>query len=327
MTDLLQLLSKRGIFMDIIRQQFKRFLIGAGIILGILVTVFIVNQFVSFYDFLSRVHPTLGLVLVGLLFILFMCCIIRIGIYWIKTPKAIVLKENPTPEEYDEYLEAMLVVLKRNKQLKEFDFSKEDKVQVVTSAFKYLDELSLPLIKNTANGIFLTTSISQNGSLDSLLVLFSMIKLIWQLSNIYQTRPSVGSIGKLYLQVAGVVFMTRTIEETDLIETQMEPLIGALIGESVVSAIPGMVPITNLVVSSIMEGSLNAYLSLRVGLITQSYLGMEKPETKSTIKHHASRKSASYLSSIISDNSKVVVKSVMSLVKKAGTTAARRIFG
>lgn len=121
--------------------------------------------------------------------------------------------------------------------------------------------------------------------------------------------------------------MARSIEDADVLEDQLEPLIAAILGESVASAIPGMVPITNLVVSSIMEGSLNSYLALRVGIVTQAYLGMEVPQSKSFIRKNASLQSLSYMGSIISGNSKLVIKAVVSSVKKAGSKTAKKWFG
>lgn len=36
--------------------------------------------------------------------------------------------------------------------------------------------------------------------------------------------------------------MARSIEDADLIENQLEPIIASVIGESITSAIPGMMP-------------------------------------------------------------------------------------
>ena len=67
-----------------------------------------------------------------------------------------------------------------------------------------------------------------------------------------------------------------------------------------------------------MEGSINAFLTLRVGLIAQTYLGMDRNEKKNKIRRSASVNSISYMGEILSNNSKVVVKSIGSAVKNAG---------
>lgn len=75
-----------------------------------------------------------------------------------------------------------------------------------------------------------------------------------------------------------------------------------------------------------MEGSINAYLALRVGIVAQAYLGMEVPQTKNFIRKNASLQSLSYLGNIIADNSKLVAKTIVTSVKKAGSKTARKIF-
>ncbi len=153
-----------------------------------------------------------------------------------------------------------------------------------------------------------------------------MVRMVWQLAKVYQTRPSLKSISKLYLQVAGVIFMARSLEDSDIIEQQIEPLIATILGESLASAIPGMVPIANLIVSSIMEGSLNAFLALRVGIVAQSYLGMEVPQSKGFIRKTSSLHSLTYMRDIIKDNSRLVVSTIVNSVKKAGSNTAKRWF-
>lgn len=308
-------------------KDIRRILWGIAFILGLLFIVFVVNQFTLLYQFLSLIHPILAMTVLaliggGILYVLY-----RLVNQLLRSPKVIELDENYTEEEYANYLDLVLALLQKNPHVtlleEDTALSKEEQVQTY---FTQLDDLSLPLIKQNANAIFLSTAISQNGSLDSLVVLFSLLRMVWQLAGIYQTRPSLISLAKLYIQVASVVLMARTIEETDLIEYQMEPLITTIVGESIASAIPGMVPITNLVVSSLMEGAINAFLTLRVGIITQEFLGRTQAANKQTLRRSASMQSVKFMGSIIKDNSKVVVKTVGNAARKAGVGTAKRWF-
>lgn len=310
-------------------KDLKRIAIGISFVLGVIFLLFIINQFIIFFGLLKAINVFLAYTITGLLAAILIYILIKIGFIWLKAPKVPILPVNPSEEEYQIYLSETIEMLKHNGNLIDIDFDSSEftKEELVTMAFDTLDKKSLPLIKGNANTIFISTAISQNGSLDSVLVLTSLVKMIWQLARVYQTRPSLKSMGKLYLQVASVIFMARSIEDADIIEDQLEPLIAAILGESIASAIPGMVPITNLVVSSIMEGSINAYLTLRVGIVTQAYLGMEVPQTKSFIRKNASLQSLSYMGSIIADNSKLVIKSIASSVKKASSNTAKKWFG
>lgn len=306
--------------MEQILKQFKKIAIAIGVVLAIILSLFIFNQFFTLYDLLARIHPNVAFGVIVIIATIISFFLARMIILWIRSPKNLVLPENPTDEEYDEYLESMVGVLRRNKLLYEIDWDDKNVPTElkVTRAFNLLDQISMPVIKNNANSVFLTTAISQNGSLDSIFVLISMVRMTWQLANIYQTRPTLKSLGKLYIQIASVVFMARSIEDADLIENQLEPIIASVIGESITSAIPGMLPMSNLVVSSMMEGSLNALLALRVGIVAQSYLGMENPQPKSFIRRQSSLQAIGYMSSILKDNGSFIVKSVVNAVKKTG---------
>lgn len=314
--------------MNTIIKTSRKLLLFSSTALGLLFIIFVLNQFVLLYDLLNRINSLFALVVVAVLGSIIIYLLLKLIFLWKKSSKLVILPEDPTLEQKEQYYISMIEFLKRNKNVKEVNFEDSDfsKKSLVDLGFQELDSLSNPVIQTTASQIFLSTAISQNGSLDSIAVLVALIKMVWQLASIYQTRPTVKSMGKLYIQVASVVFMARTIEDSDLIETQIEPLITTILGESIASAIPGMVPITNLVVSSLMEGSLNALLTLRVGIITQSYLGMEKPESKSFIQKNASLQAFGQMGKIIKINGKLVAKSIFKATKNVASNTTKRWF-
>lgn len=314
--------------MNTITKSFRKIIFFSSILFGLIFLIFILNQFVLLYDLLSRFHPSLAVGVSGLLALIAFYFIFKLFFLWRRSSTLVILPDNPTSEQEANYYKAMIKFLKSNKNLKTIDFDNASISQekLVELAFEKLDELSDPVIQRTASEVFLSTAISQNGSLDGIAVLVTLLKMIWQLASIYQTRPSLKSLGKLYLQVASVVFMARSIEDSDLIESQIEPLITTIMGESIASAIPGMLPITNLIVSSLMEGSLNALLTLRVGIITQSYLGMEKPESKNYIQKNASFQALGQIGKILKVNGKVVAKSMVKATRNASSNVAKRWF-
>ncbi|MGX7107804.1 DUF697 domain-containing protein [Hutsoniella sourekii] len=297
--------------------------------MGIVSLLFIVNQLAAIYRLLVGIHTYLAWLAVGLIALALIAIFWRLTRQWLASPELIELGENPSPEEYEQYLDDMIALLSKNTYLSDSSLlddslTKEERIQ---AGLKQLNEQSLPLIKENASAIFLSTAISQNGSLDSLVVLFSLVRMVWQLAGIYQTRPTLKSLGKLYLQVAGIVLMARTLEDTDLIEEQLEPLITSVLGESIASAIPGMVPVANLIVSSVMEGSVNAFLTLRVGLIAQTYLGNRELASKSTVRRSTSLQALSHMGQVLKDNGKTIAKTVARAAKNAGTSKAKRWFG
>lgn len=310
-------------------KDLKRLLIWGGGILGLLFIVFVVNQFLILYQFMSLIHPYFALSAITLLVGGLLWLILRVFRQLFQNEKVLELPTDSDEVATAAYTEQLLLQLRHNKNLVQIDFDSLEKSSddLIAESFASLQAQSIPLIKQNANAIFLTTAISQNGSLDSLVVLFSLFRMVWQLASLYETRPTLLSMMKLYLQVATVVLMVRTIEDGDLIESQMEPLIASILGESVASAIPGMVPVANLVVSSLMEGAVNSFLTLRVGFITQRYLSSQTPLEQQSVRRAASIQSIGYMGTIIKDNSRLVVKTVGQAAKKASVGTAKRWFG
>ena len=310
-------------------KDLKRLLIWGGSILGGLFAVFVINQFLLLYQFMSAIHPYFAVGVTTLLASALIWLIYRIIRQLFRNPQVLELPVNGDEAEMAAYTEQLLSQMRHNPNLALIDFEAPDKTahELIAESFASLQEQATPLIKQNANAIFMSTAISQNGSLDSLVVLFSLFRMVWQLATLYETRPNLIGLLKLYLQVATVVLMARTMEDGDLIESQMEPLITSILGESIASAIPGMVPVANLVVSSLMEGAVNSFLTLRVGFITQRYLSSQTPLPQQAVRRAASIQSIGYMGEIIKHNSKIVVKTVGQAAKKASLGTAKRWFG
>ena len=317
-------------------KDFKRLMIWLSVILGLILTVFIINQFWLLYQLMSQLHPIFAAVVIAILVIALGIICYKLLRQLVKNQPILELSDKPSDEEYTAYLDNWLTILSKNPHLDTAHFQSvllnetketldnQHKLTLINEGLAMLQERSLPMIKENANAIFLSTAISQNGSLDSFMVLFTLMRMIWQLAKFYETRPSLMSLLKLYLQVASIVLMARTLEDTDLIEDQMEPLIASIIGESLASAIPGMVPVSNLIVSSLMEGTVNAFLTLRVGLLAQNYLGSTLQFEKSSLRRSTSTQALRYMGSIIKTNSGIVLKTVGNAAKNASFGKAKR---
>lgn len=296
-------------------------------------TIFLINQFMLLYNFLSQLHPILALVVTVFAIGVLVYYGIKLYQQFANNQPIIEINEESTVEEIQSYYQQMRTHLENNAQIsilptkdqEDTDQTRTDE-EIVASYLQELDRKTTPMIIENANAIFLSTAISQNGSLDSFVVLFSMVRMVWQLAKVYQTRPTLISLLKLYMQVASVVLMARTIEDADLIEYQVEPLITSIIGESIASAIPGMVPISNLIVSSLMEGAVNAFLTLRVGIICQDYLKGVRSESRQGIRRSASMQAVKYMGSILKTNSKVVIESIGRTIKRAGVDSTKKWF-
>ncbi|NKZ28983.1 DUF697 domain-containing protein [Facklamia miroungae] len=281
------------------------------------------------YRNLAYIHPLLAIcvvVVLGLILGYFIFVTIR---ELMKLPKEIELADGAGPEEYEQYVKDSLTKLRKNPTLKGLNFEWDDyqaltEEEQIKIAHQKLKDHGLINVKKQAQMVFLTTAISQNGSLDAITVLVALMKMVWQLIKVYDTRPSFGKIISIYTNVAMTILMTRGIEDLDLIEAQMEPLISSILGGSLLSMIPGSVSITNLLANSILEGSINALLTLRVGIITMDYLGSLKDADNQVIKRSATIEGTKLLAQIIKDGSINVVQAMVKSVKKSGLENSKK---
>lgn len=292
-----------------------------GVVILFIIIVF--NQSVQIVEFMSRIHPFLGNATILLLVIIF-AVFILIPILSLLSYKALPeLPENEESEEYIVYLSKLKSRLERNTFIKknDFKFDQSDLRTQIITCHSILDKEAKILINEKATGVFLTTAISQNGILDGFFVLSTLSKLIWELSKLYEVRPSYRKLLSLYINVGATVLMARGIEDLDLIDEQLEPIMTTLLGGSFASLVPGAVSISNLVVNSITEGAVNTLLTLRVGCIAKAYLEATVKPNRRMLRRSATIEACSLLGSIMKDNSiklaSAITKGVFSKTKSA----------
>lgn len=292
--------------------------------LPLLFFVIALNQSLQLLDRVGQIHPALAWILGGLLAV---GCLIffvwPVASVLLLPVQAALPKDRESPE-FAAYLKDRHAALKRNRFLKHraVDLPGQDLELEIANAYQHLDEASDRMIKNEATKVFLTTSVSQNGSLDALFMLGSLLRLVYRIVTLYEARPSLKRLFTIYTNVLGTVLVARSVEDMDLIEDQIEPLISSLLGGSVMTLVPGAVPITNLVVSSITEGAINALLALRCGCITQRYLASLTEPNRKALRRSASLEATAKLGSLLKEHSLSVVKSFGSAAKQA---AARTV--
>ena len=299
--------------------KFKNYFLGFLIIFLTLFGIIVLNQIVSIYNNLSTINPYLGIFVAGLC-VLLLVILIFMQIYAIiRFPKVKTLPENPTQEEVKIYKELYLNRLKKNRVLRRLNYQFEGETldEQIENATSRLKAVAMERVKDDANSVFLTTAVSQNGVLDGLSVLFTLGVMIYKVIEIYENRPGFRRLLYLYSQIASVVLVAGSIEDMNLIEDQLEPILTTLLGSSILSAIPGAVGITTLVTNSLVEGSVNALLTLRVGIVCQRYLSSPVDLDKKTLRKGAFYEATGHLGSIIANNGMLVVKSITTATKKA----------
>jgi len=136
-------------------------------------------------------------------------------------------------------------------------------------------------IRQAAVCSFASTAISQNSTIDSLSILMINCKLIHKIIQSLGFRPSVSQTIKIYVNVIFSVFFAHISQA------------GIEQGATIVinQFIKGLksVPFSDVIVGSVIDGSVNALMTLRVGYLTLSYL---KKGAKSQISEEDKKNAA-----------------------------------
>ncbi len=292
-------------------------------LISLMALIFVFNQFSLLYRNLYLIHPLLALLVLIACLLAYVVFILWMVKEIMALPKALILDPQASSEEREEFIQSSIKKLQHNPRLQQLDFSWQDltldnQIEKIDQANQVLKNAGMEDIKKQAQTVFLTTAISQNGTLDAFTVLYVLIQLVWRLIKTYDTRPSLKKIIHIYKNVFLTVLMTRSLEDLDLIEAQLEPLIASLFGSSLISMIPGSVSMTNLVVNSLFQGAINALLTLRVGIITIDHLSSLNALNPQQEKRSASLEASKLLGVIIKDGSLQIIQILGRSIKQAG---------
>ena len=115
-------------------------------------------------------------------------------------------------------------------------------------------------IKSAAKTAFVTTAISQTAFYDMFSMLSVNLHLIRTIVESCGYRPSGAALFGLYLRILKATFLAGGLEEMDL-----EELLPLVTGNAAMK-LPG------LVFASAAQGTVNAFMTIRVGILTKKYL-------------------------------------------------------
>jgi hypothetical protein len=298
----------------------KRTLVWTGIGLLLLLILIVVNQISQIFLAANAVHPAFGKVVAVSLSLLFAAVFAIPAIGFLSLRKPLLMPDERDEYQYQQYLEQLKKRLVKNPYLKAMDFEFQEELLIleqVEKAHEQLDLETVKVIKEASSTVFLTTAISQNGVLDAFFVLSSLSRMVWKISHTYNQRPTFKEILYLYANVAATVLMAREIEDIALMDEQLQPVVNSLIGGTLGNLVPGVTAITNLIVNSVIQGSANAFLTLRVGIIAKKYSASLTKVDKRLIRRSATLEACTLLGVIVQQNSVSIVKAFASASKKA----------
>ena len=177
-----------------------------------------------------------------------------------------------------------------------------------------LYESSNALTTTTAETVFFHTAISQSGVMDTLVVRRIQLQLINQIAKLYHPHPGFKVLTALYVDVIDAVLTPSDRHELDL-GAQIGP---AIVGASVVGAIPGANLVSILIADAVVQGSSNALATLRVGLLARRYFHrmMEGgPFDLATERRAVTQEALEMLSRLVTDASGTLSRNIWNATK------------
>ncbi len=267
--------------------------------------IFMINQTAAVVRLAEDVHGLAGdAVLWGLLG-LYAVLIAAPLWMWFRLPPPVEPPETEAGPEYEAHLALLRKRLAGNRLLVGADLADRAGLE---AAIAGLDGHALEAVREAAAQVFLSTAISQSGRLDTFVVLSANSRLVWRIARTYYQRPTLRDMWHLYANVAATAFMAGELDDVDVSE-QVQPIVTSVVG-SLGTLVPGLQVATSLVVNSVLSGSTNAFLTLRVGAIAQQYCAPLVATDRRRIRRLATARAAGMLGGIVSAGSRNVVKAV-----------------
>ena len=297
-------------------EQLRRIVIPLGLLFLIGFLLFLFNQVSQVYLVLASFDTTLAWVTTGVL---------SATLLTLMTLPIVLFLKLPAPLSPPDALEDMEVFRDRLKQrLAGNPFLKSNHVntQELEEALAALKIEANTRIKKTAHTVFLATAISQNGKLDALTVLITQSKLIWDLAHLYYQRPGLRDLSRLYVNVGAATFLASQVEDMDLSE-QLEPVIRSLFRGMTTQSVPLVGNSASIVIDSLLEGSTNAFLTLRVGIIARNYCSGQYFASRRAAKLSAFKEASGMLGAIVVDASKNVISGIARATKRTGVKTVK----
>ena len=235
----------------------------------------IIRELLELYFYSRTIHPILGYaVLVIIITTLF---------YFVFIPvfKIITLPVSPGPVLSKSKEEALINLrikkFSKNKYLtdKQIDLHRPgDHRELYDRTIQILKKECIKIRKKYVAQLFYSSSISQNGFIDAMLVLSYSINLVKDIFILYHGRVTNRDL----LNIAKKIYYSIAIAGSEGIEYVTDEIVTKLASDGVKS-----IPFIDKILGSIADGFLNALLLNRISYITENYCTLTYIESNSEL--------------------------------------------
>jgi hypothetical protein len=273
----------------------------------------LVSSTISIFSITYNLNHIFGYVTLSFLILTYFALLAIPLNFILRMPKALVPPASQNSKEFELYIEKLKMRLSTNKYLQSLPLNSRDDIE---NAYICLDAEANKQIRSAAAVVFFGTGVSQNGKFDAVIVVITQISLIWRIAYIYNQRPSLREVAKLYVNVFSCAFVSSSIDGMvdSAAESTVEAALG--VGGSIFSSV------YSKVAGSLADGSINALMSVRLGVITRRAFNPFEVKTKAEIRKGASIEALAILTEIAGEKAKTAGVAVGQASMKAAVATA-----
>jgi hypothetical protein len=276
----------------------KLAILASGLIVLSFVVV-VVNQTAGVVHLAEQVHPALGKATLWGLLLAYGGMIGVPIVLVLRMPKPLAPPASESSPDFAVHLKRLGDRLASNPRVQLASIRPVDR-RDIDDALRILDADADAIIKQMATTVFLSTAVSQSGRLDAMLVLAAQSRMVWRIAHLYYQRPSLREMTHLYANVAATSFVAGELDDLEL-HQMIQPVVAGTLG-SVGGVIPGFQVLTSILINSLLSGSANAFLTLRIGIIAKDYCGSLVAQPRAQVRRAATAEAARLLSGIVRDS-------------------------
>jgi len=187
-------------------------------------------------------------------------------------------------------------LINSNYNFSSISIDKEGYEKIIATLKKESEQIK----KKYVSQLLISSSVSQNGFLDAILILSASLNLIKEIFKLYDGRVS----NKNLLIIGKKIYFSVAIGGSELVEIASEEVLTKLS-----SGLLKKIPFLNIVAGSLADGFVNAFMLTRIFYITENYCTMTYIESDKDLK----------------PASKIVIKDVTSIAKSLLSQKSKNI--
>lgn len=289
--------------------------LGTVVFLGL-----VVNQTAQLVSLATALHPTLGTAVLGVLLVVYAVCFLVPLILFLRLPKPLQPPVLDEGRAFERHLRALGRRLEGNEWAGPGPFRTREEVE---AGLDRLGARADDIARRSGSEVFIATAVSQHGGLDALVMLGIQAKMIWRIAHVYHQRPGARELVHLYANVGATAFIAGELEDMD-ISDHIQPVVSGVFG-SVAGSVPGLQTASTVFVSSVLGGATNAFLTLRVAMITKQYCAALTSRPRRRLRRAAVVQAGAMLGGIVRTGTRRISQALLTASGRTVSGTARHL--